>query len=154
MESLRRKLRRIDGRGYKAYKEIRGVYEFKGYTLFIDRVQGDPFAAPSRIRIRVDQQVSRIPPGLFSNRSRRVGVEDFLTRAFSDAVDATAKGHRGTGKSGMVSVVPCGQEILERSAMLVNQESVEARLVVGLPARGRTVLGKQAEEMFFREMPL
>jgi len=153
MESLRRKLRKIDGRGYKAYKEIRGVYEFQKYTLFIDHVQGDPFAAPSRIRVRADQQVSRIPSGLFRNRSRRVGVEDYLTRAFSDAIDAVAKGHRGTGKSGMVSIVPCGQEVLERSAMVVNDDLVEARFVVGLPARGRTVLGKEAEQIFFEEIP-
>ncbi|TET82816.1 hypothetical protein E3J38_01530, partial [candidate division TA06 bacterium] len=39
MESLQRKLRRIDGRGYKAYKEIRGAYQFQGYTLFVDHVQ-------------------------------------------------------------------------------------------------------------------
>ncbi len=42
-EDLRRILRRIDGRGYKAYKDkdIAGVYHFKEYTLFVDHVQGD-----------------------------------------------------------------------------------------------------------------
>ena len=154
MESLRRKLRRIDGRGYKAYKEIKGVYEFKGYTLFVDHVQGDPFAAPSRVRARVKQQVAEFPSELFENRSRRIGLEDYLIRAFSNAIDAVARGHRGSGKSGMVSIASCGQEILERSAMVVNGEFVEARFTVGLPARGRTVLGKQAEEIFFQEIPL
>ena len=47
-EALRQTLIRIDGRGYKAYKEIRGTYGFPGFSLAIDSVQSDPFAAPSR----------------------------------------------------------------------------------------------------------
>ena len=37
--------------------------------------------------------------------------------------------------------------------MLVNHEWVEARLQVGLPAQGRTVLGRQAEAMLCQEIP-
>ena len=33
-DDLRRILRRIDGRGYKAYKDIEGIYNFGEYTLF------------------------------------------------------------------------------------------------------------------------
>ena len=39
-DDLRRILDRIDGRGYKAYKEIQGAFEFPRYTLHIDHVQG------------------------------------------------------------------------------------------------------------------
>lgn len=35
-------LERIDHRGYPAYKDIRGSYQFRGYMLSIDHVQGDP----------------------------------------------------------------------------------------------------------------
>lgn len=42
--SLQRKLEQIDGRGYKAYRQIRGAFEFRRFTLFIDYVQGDPCA--------------------------------------------------------------------------------------------------------------
>ncbi|KKL13159.1 hypothetical protein LCGC14_2528550 [marine sediment metagenome] len=41
---LKTTLRRIDGKGYKAYKDIKGQYDFGTYTLIIDHVQGDPFA--------------------------------------------------------------------------------------------------------------
>ena len=34
-----------------------------------------------------------------------------------------------------------GQEVLERSAVLVDEESVEVRFLVQLPAAGRRVLG-------------
>ena len=45
---LRSLLNRIDHRGYPAYKDTRGMYQFPGYVLSIDHVQGDPFASPSR----------------------------------------------------------------------------------------------------------
>ena len=52
-ESLRRILRKIDRMGYKAYHELLGSYEFEGFQLSVDHVQGDPFAPPSRLRILV-----------------------------------------------------------------------------------------------------
>lgn len=153
MECLRKKLKSIDGRGYKAYKEIRGRYRFADYTLIVDHVQGDPFAAPSRVRVIVGQDIAGLPPALYLGRSRRVGLEDYLARSFARAVDAVARGHRGSGRSGVLSILGCDQEVLERSSLIVDATRVEARFVVGLPARGRTVLGKQAEEIFFGEIP-
>jgi len=50
MERLRQILNRIDGRGYKAYKDIVGFYKFKGFEVAVEHVQGDPFAEPSRVR--------------------------------------------------------------------------------------------------------
>ena len=46
-ESLRAHLGRLDGRSYRSYKELRGGYAFDACTVFLDHVQGDPFAAPS-----------------------------------------------------------------------------------------------------------
>ena len=45
---LRNLLGRIDHRSYPAYKDTRGMYQFPGYVLSIDHVQGDPFASPSK----------------------------------------------------------------------------------------------------------
>ena len=44
-------LRRIDHKGYPAYKDTKGAYQFAGYVLDIEHVQGDPFASPSKIRL-------------------------------------------------------------------------------------------------------
>ena len=52
-EELRTKLRSIDHRSYPAYKDLQGAYDFRDYILSIDHVQGDPFAAPSRLSIKV-----------------------------------------------------------------------------------------------------
>jgi predicted ABC-class ATPase len=35
----------------------------------------------------------------------------------------------------------------------VDEEKVEVRFTMGLPAAGRTILSRQAEEMFFGEVP-
>jgi len=51
---LKKLLYSIDGLGYKAYKRLAGeVYDFGKYTVSVDRVQGDPFATPSIVRIAV-----------------------------------------------------------------------------------------------------
>ena len=60
-EDLKQILERIDHRGYPAYKDTRGVYQFGTYILGIDHVQGDPFAAPSRLHIQVAGRAVRIP---------------------------------------------------------------------------------------------
>ena len=146
-------LDRIDGRGYKAYKEIAGTYEGRGWTLHIDHVQGDPFAAPSKIRLRAPQTLARIPTDLFGNRVRRVALQDFLCREVQRAIAREVQGRRGAGKSGLVTIDEGGQEVLERTAMLVTSDWVEARLEVGLPAEGRTILGRQTEVILCRELP-
>ena len=146
-------LSRIDGKGYKAYKDLAGTYKIRNFTLFIDYVQGDPFAPPSRIRARVDQKTAGFPEGLFKGRSRRSGFEDFITRAVANAIRATAEGHRGTGKSGLMAIQDCGQEMLERTSVVVNKDYIEARLTIGLPAAGRRVLARQAREMLLEELP-
>ena len=61
MHELERTLLRIDGRGYRAYKDLQGGrFEFDGFRLAIDHVQGDPYAAPSRARVLVPWEVARL----------------------------------------------------------------------------------------------
>ena len=153
VDELRKILARIDGRGYKAYKDLQGAYAYPGFTLFIDHVQGDPFASPSKIRVRVPDTVVQLPPDFFSGRVRRVALQDFLIREVHHAIRQVCQGNRGIGKSGLIAIDVGGQEVLERTAMVVTPQWVEARLSLGLPAQGRTILGRQAEAMFCQEMP-
>ncbi|MGA1795510.1 MAG: ABC-ATPase domain-containing protein [bacterium] len=151
-EDLRRILARIDGRGYKAYKEIRGAYSFPGFSLFIDHVQGDPFAAPSRFRVRVPQDLAGYPVETFTPKARAVALCTYLTEEFArNAHQVSAR--RGSGKSGIIRIDAPGQEILERTAMDICPAHVEARFVVGLPADGRRVKGREAIEMLCRHVP-
>ena len=152
-EDLRKTLRRIDGRGYKAYKDVESTYNFREYTLFVDHVQGDPFASPSRVQVRVPQKAAGFPKDTYSSQSRQIALRDFLTRKFFEASRRFCQGNRGTGSSGIISIDHPGQEILERTSAFVTEQFVDARFVMGLPAFGRTVAGKHAEAMFFDELP-
>ena len=153
MANLQQILHRIDGKGYPAYKDIRGSYEFNDFTLMIDHVQGDPFAAPSRVRVRLPMGAANFPPETRLNSSRLVGLRDFLARAFSGVCRTVSDRSRGSGKSGLIAMDTPGQEILERSSIMVAEAFVEARFVVGLPAQGRRVLGRQAALMLCQDTP-
>ena len=153
MQYLRQHLSRIDGLGYKAYKQIRGSYKFPDFNLYIDHVQGDPFALPSKVRIRVDQKRAQIPRDLWPNSVRLVALEDLIARAVRQAVQDLVSPRKGSGKSGLIFIDAGRQEVLERTAVVIKEDWVEARLQVGLPAAGRRILGKQATEMLFQEIP-
>jgi len=151
-QDLESTLRRIDGRGYKAYKDIEGSYRFPSHTLHIDHVQGDPFAAPSRVRLVVPQSTAGFAEDLFSTPPRSRALCDFLTRAVSRACEESSR-RAGTGKSGLIAVDRPGQEVLERTSVNVSSAEVEARIVVGLPASGRRVRGRDATRILIDEIP-
>ena len=113
---LRALLQRIDRRSYPAYKDTRGAYQFPGYVLSIDHVQGDPFAAPSRLSIRVGGKAAAFPPALYASRPQRIALQDALTRKFGHLAARASGQAKGSGHSGLVSVSRCGQEVLERTA--------------------------------------
>lgn len=150
---LEGRLRRIDGRGYKAYKDIKGAYQEGGLTLMVDHVQGDPFAEPSRVRARLAPQVAGLPAWAYGTDARRVSTADYLNRRLYRAFGG-ADLRCGSGKSGEVTVLRPGQEVLARSSMVVSpQGEVEARFRVGLPARGRRVLGVAAARLLTEQVP-
>jgi predicted ABC-class ATPase len=152
-KELKVELERISGKGYKAYKDIRGAYDFSRYQLLLDHIQGDPFAAPSRARVRVARQDSGVPPENTRTNSRRVAACDYLTRCFSECCRRHAKGTRGTGKGGRIAIDTPGQEILSRTSVVITDSLIEARFRVGLPAHGRKIAGEEAAAMFFEELP-
>ena len=149
---LRRDLLAIDQRGYKAYKDIRGSYRFPDFILIIDWVQGDPFASPSHCRVRLSQTVAGFPQTLFATPSREVALRDYLTRQFDRATQKLRQ-RRGTGNSGLLAIARPGQEILGRTSVLVDEDWVEARFVVGLPAQGRRIDGVAAAQMLCELLP-
>ncbi len=145
-------LRRLDNNSYKAYKEIRGSYQFADFVLIIDYVQGDPFAAPSRIRVVIPQTVACFPSQLYKTQSREVATRDYLARQFSKGAKRFSA-NRGTGKSGLIAIASLGQEVLVRNAVFISDRELEIRFVIGLPARGRRILGDRAAQMLCEDIP-
>jgi len=151
-ENLRQLLLQLDERGYKAYKGIQGSYQFPDFTLIIDRVQGDPFATPSQVRVQLPQSVAGFSPNLYRTHSREIALRDYLTRSFCH-VAREISSHRGTGNSGLIAIAHVGQSVLERTSAFVSDELVEVRFFVGLPARGRSIAGRQAAQMLCNDIP-
>lgn len=151
---LRNTLDKIDGKGYGAYKKTKGEYQLSDFQLCIDYVQGDPYASPSKIRVRVDQEDAQFPEELYESPVRQHALEDYLLREFDQGIDRVAKQNRGSGKSGLISTIDFGQAVLDRTALYVNNQHVEVRFFMGLPARGRQIMSRiQAREMLFEELP-
>ena len=154
-DELRQILGRIDGRSYNAYHEIRGAFTLRSFTLFVDHVQGDPYAAPSKLRLRIDQDFAELPEELYNNPVRCLAFEDFLTRRVHRAIcrdERSRAERRGSGKSGLVLVDVGGQEVRKRTATVLTPAWVEVRLEVGLPANGRRILGREAEQLLCNQL--
>lgn len=153
MKYLKKLIQKIDQRGYKAYQQLRGSYDFEDFTLYLDHIQGDPFAAPSKLRARVMQEKAKFSPGLFNTKPRRIALQDYITRAFSQAINNLSLSKTGSGKSGLLHI-DCGrQHILERTSCTVNQKLVEVCFYAGLPARGRRIMGRECETLLMEKIP-
>ncbi len=150
---LKRELDRINGRGYKSYKDLEGQYKFNNYILSIDHVQGDPFASPSRVRVIVDNKINKFPEQLFNEKYKKIALCDFLTRLFSKNIYKYGEKIFGSGKSGLLEISRCPQQILERTSIIIDNDKVEARFYVGFPARGRSVLSAELEKILFNILP-
>jgi len=141
------------------------------FSLYVGRAQSDPFAAPTRCRIVVPAATARFPKALYANKVRAVALADYVNRAFhglcqrigADQAAGGGGGGRGGGrgggwsgpKGGDIAIArPC-QHVLEQTAVSVDPLTGDAtaQFTVNLPARGRTILGSQAIDIFERVVP-
>ena len=143
----------MDGKSYSAYKSLKGEYKFPKYVLAIDHVQSDPYAPPSRMRIIMDRKISGIPYELTDTKEKNIAVSDFLTRNFYKEIQKNGNDSSGTGGSGRIFIDKCGQEILERTSVLIKEDKIEVRFEMGMPARGRRIMGKAAQKIIFEQLP-
>ncbi len=151
---LKNILERIDHKGYPAYKETKGEYKFDDYILNIEHVQGDPFASPSQISIIVNNQNERFPSKYYDKNFKRIAVQDYLLRKIGFEMIKNSK-QRGSGKSGLMHISQCGQEILDRTACQIHDRDgkIIIRLEIGFPANGRIINAGELEKIFFCVLP-
>jgi predicted ABC-class ATPase len=153
-EALRSELLRIDGRSYGFYKDLRGGRtDLGGAVLHVAHVQGDPFAAPSRLALDVSAAAAGLPPWAFASADARRAAADFLQRQLVNAL-AGARERTGSGKSGLLEIAPVGPEVLARTGVEVSTDGgVRILLQAGLPASGRRILGRQAAALLCERLP-
>lgn len=150
---LERMLNSIDRKSYPAYKDLRGQYDFSDYIFSIDHVQGDPFASPSRVSVKVPMGKAGFPENYFDVKYKRITLQDHLTRLFGEAVRKGSFQAKGSGKSGLLAVSKCGPEVLERTACCITAQEIVMRFEVGFPANGRSVNARELGKILFRIVP-
>ncbi|MEJ2885472.1 ABC-ATPase domain-containing protein [Actinomycetospora aeridis] len=134
-------LRSLDGASYGRYKSLSGSWTVSGVALEVLRVQADPFAPPSRVRLTVSD--AGLPADLYGTADRRRALAGFLLRELRRAL-------RGTP----VQVDAGGPEVLERRAGTVDADGVVV-VEVGVPFPGpkRRVLGREAATLLAETLP-
>ena len=173
---LARLLESIDGRNYPTYHDLEREWHHdekanNKFSLRIGRAQSDPFAPPTwcQIRIPATEFVDNWPETLRDNPVARVAASDFLLRHLyrtcqSLGADKTVRTGGGSGwsgpKGGDLQILAPTQHVLEQSAVQIakadngtNQTDVVLQMTVNLPARGRTILGYAAKEIFCNILP-
>ena len=153
-EVLRQQLHSIHRKSYPAYKGLKGAYRFENFILSIDHVQGDPFASPSHISIQISHRDSAFPSEYYKDVLTRTTLCDYLTRQFEQQVNRYTFRAKGSGKSGLISVSHCGQEILSRTACEITGRGITARFFIGFPANGRTINALELEKILFDYLPV
>ena len=153
-EELRTSLRAIDHKSYPAYKSLAGSWSFGHYTLNIEHVQGDPFAAPSQLSVTMDSQTAGFPAGYWGTSWNRTALEDYLLRRFGRQAGHFSHQAKGSGKSGVLAVTAPGQEVLERTDCEVRSGTVTLRFEAGFPANGRTINARELEKILFDFLPV
>ena len=151
---LRTLLSSIDRKSYPAYKSLQGVYSFGFFTLSIDHVQGDPFAAPSKLSVFVTHKDAGFPADLFDTEWKRTAFEDDLVRCFFKELAPYQFKAKGSGKSGLLTISRPGPEILERTACQCGTQGITLRLEAGFPANGRTINAGELSRILFDFLPV
>lgn len=148
-------LNQIHRKSYPAYKGTKGVYQFDRYILSIDHVQGDPFASPSKVSIKVTGVLAKFPSILFDTYDKRIALQDYLNRIFYQKIEQYNFKAKGSGKSGLLSISRCQQEILERTACTISPQNgdILIRMEIGFPANGRTINAQELIKILFDFLP-
>lgn len=152
---LQNLLHSVHKKSYPAYKALKGSYQFNNYILSIDHVQGDPFASPSHISIRIPHKTAGFPKEYYKDSVTSMTLSDYLTRQFEKQIVHYTFRAKGSGKSGLISISHCGQEVLKRTACEITEKEIIARFFIGFPANGRrsTPLNwKRFSLIFFRSV--
>lgn len=152
-EDLKNMLTSINHKGYPQYKSLKGSYDFNYFILSIEHVQSDPFASPSKVKVSVKKEDASFPSNLYDKKYKKISLEDYLIRLFSNNINKYLMHLNGSGKSGLIRISSYGQEIIERSAVNITDKFIEAGFEVGFPARGRTILSDELKKIFFTILP-
>ncbi len=141
-------LKTIDGKGYKAYKELKGKYDYKSFLVEIFKVQGDPFAPPSIIKLVLKNH--GYEKEIY--QKNKIPVEDFIYRKLFKLTKELSE-RMGSGNGGIFSLPYPTQAVFRRSAVKLKDDLLVVSFFLGLPAYGRKIAGDRARKIFEIKIP-
>jgi predicted ABC-class ATPase len=138
VRQLQNVLASIDGQPFHTIQKLRGCYRFPRFELSFIKMQGSPGANPASIAsIKIALQASKIPKEYFKTAECKLAVADFLIRRFRHGIDRFARQNRGKDGSGSFGTIALSQKMLNRDSVLFDNDAVELRFIVSLPAKGQ-----------------
>lgn len=153
-QELANQITSLDGKGYKSYKILQGKsFAFGLFDLTFEHVQGDPFAAPSRLSIKIELQSAGFAKSHYENPLRKLALEDHLLREVNHRTQQCQRKIKGSGRSGEIAVQAPGQKIIRRSGLQIKNDTLILTLFAGLPGDGRRVLAKECVKLFSEILP-
>ncbi|MFB4162742.1 ABC-ATPase domain-containing protein [Alteribacillus sp. JSM 102045] len=146
MQQLIKTLDRIDNKGYKAYNDIKGTFQFQDFRLHMDHIQADPYASPSRARVVISRKSLGLDKDCDKTSARKIATIDFFAKEIQTEL-------KKRNQRNAIVIDGPGQEIIDRTAVMLKENEIDIRLSIHLPARGRTILGKQAKQRLTKDLP-
>ena len=143
MEQLTATLKKIEKQNYRAYQKLKGEYDFGDYKFLVDQVQADPYASASRVRAIRPWSVTGLQWLQNKSQAYQIAARDFIAREFAQL----------SKQENSLDISLTGQAVLDSTAVVFTDTGIELRFRVNLPAEGRSILGKKANNLLTFHLP-
>ncbi|QXC55989.1 ABC-ATPase domain-containing protein [Vibrio mimicus] len=143
MDRLIATLKKLEKQNYRAYQQIKGQYDFGDFTLFIDHIQSDPYASASRLRATRAWSLTGLDWLKEKSPAYQMAARDFIARAFAEFAK----------QDNSLSIAISGQTVLDSTSVLFNEQGIELRFRMSMPAEGRDILAKKALNILTFHLP-
>ncbi|KLV05445.1 isopentenyl-diphosphate delta-isomerase [Photobacterium aquae] len=143
MQLLEAKLQKIDRHNYRSYSSLRGEYHFVDFDFFIDITQSDPYAPASRVRARRKWSLTDLEWLKDQSADYQRAARDFIARYFNELAQQINE----------IQIDRPGQTVLDRTAVVFDDDAIELRFRINLPSDGRTIIAKKTANLFVHTMP-
>ncbi|MCK6263889.1 ABC-ATPase domain-containing protein [Vibrio sp. ZSDE26] len=143
MDQLTAVLKKLEKQNYRAYQQIKGQYDFGDFVLHIDHIQADPYASASRFRATRAWSLTGLDWLKDQSADYQIAARDFIARNFAEYAK----------QDNNVSIALSGQTVLDSTSVLFTEEGIELRFRINLPADGRSILAKKANNILTFHLP-
>lgn len=142
----------MNNKSEDCYKDIAGSYDYGDFILHMDHVPDKPGLRTSRFRATMPLKTAKFPKDVFVPKSREIAARDFITRKFFAEIARFSLKPAGlTG--GKFYIDKSGRELLETSAVVLGESSIEIRFAADMPLKRLRIDADIAIDFFSKRIP-